>query len=257
MKAVILAGGFGTRISEETIKKPKPLIEIGEMPILWHIMKNLSMYGINDFIVLAGYKAYSIKEFFLNYYAHKSDLRINLANNNVDYLKNYAEDWVVTVVDTGLDTMTGGRLLRVTELLPADEPFLFTYGDGLANVDINSLVNSHMKSNKLATVTAVIPPARFGALEINVNNEVSSFREKPLGEVGRINGGFFVLQREVINYIQSDSTIWENEPLTQLVRDGELNAYVHDGFWQPMDTLREKIMLEKLWASGTAPWRNW
>lgn len=257
MLAVILAGGYGTRLSEETTKKPKPLVEIGHRPIIWHIMKNLNFQGFSRFIILAGYKAYSIKEYFLNYYAHQSDLQIDMKQNKITYLKSYSEDWVIEVIDTGLDTMTGGRLLHVHDSLPDNEPFLFTYGDGLADINITDLLTHHKNSGKLATVTAVYPPARFGALSINQNDEVVSFSEKPVEESGRINGGFFILQKEVIKYIQNSATIWENEPLSDLVNARELNAYPHNGFWQPMDTLREKIILENLWETGKAPWRNW
>lgn len=257
MLAVILAGGYGTRLSEETNLRPKPLVEIGERPILWHIMKNLNSQGFNRFIILAGYKAYSIKEYFLNYYAHQSDLRINVALNNVEYLRNYSEDWIIEIVDTGLDTMTGGRLLHVKDMLPESEPFLFTYGDGLADINISELLNQHNASNKLATVTAVYPPARFGSLSINEENEVTSFSEKPNEEISRINGGFFILQKEVTEFIRDASTVWEKEPLSELSTARQLNAYLHNGFWQPMDTLREKYLLEKLWKSNEAPWRNW
>lgn len=257
MLAVILAGGFGTRLSEETQKKPKPLVEIGDKPILWHIMKNLSTYGFKKFIILAGYKSYSIKEYFINYYLHRADVKISMSNNKIEYLHNYSENWDVSVIDTGLNTMTGGRLLRVKHLLPENEPFLFTYGDGLSDIDINALISSHKKSGKLATVTAVYPPARFGALEINDDGSVESFQEKPIAEMGRINGGFFILEKKSVEFISDDQTVWEESAISGLVREKQLNAYIHSGFWQPMDTLREKNKLEKLWSDKSAPWRNW
>lgn len=255
MKAVILAGGLGTRLSEETQLKPKPMIDIGGKPILWHIMKIFSSYGVNDFVICLGYKGYVIKEYFANYYLHMSDITFDMANNRTEIHQNNAEPWRVTLVDTGDKTMTGGRLKRVRKYL-GDEDFCFTYGDGVANVDIGKLVDFHRKHKKPATVTAVQPPGRYGALDMN-RNLVRGFLEKPQGDGGWVNGGFFVLSPQVIDRIDGDDMPWEAEPLTGLARDGELMAFEHEGFWQPMDTLREKNYLEELWESGKAPWKTW
>jgi len=255
MKCVILAGGLGTRISEETDVKPKPMVEIGGMPLLWHIMKIYSAQGVNDFIVCLGYKGYVIKEFFANYYLHMSDVTFNMRTNDMKIHHAHAEFWNVTLVDTGDESMTGGRLKRVREYL-GDEDFHFTYGDGLSNVDLVELQKTHEKSGRLATVTAVLPPGRYGALELN-GNAVKSFKEKPPSEDGWINGGYFMLSPRVIDYIAGDETIWEQEPLKKLAEENQLTANFHRGFWQPMDTLREKRMLEELWGSGDAPWKLW
>jgi glucose-1-phosphate cytidylyltransferase len=256
MKAVILAGGTGTRISEETHLKPKPMIEIGGKPILWHIMKEYSHYGVNDFIICCGYKGYVIKEYFANYFLHMSDVTFDMATNAMTVHQRHAEPWRVTLVDTGEATMTGGRLLRVRDYLAGEEAFFFTYGDGLADVDIKALAAYHQSRGTLATVTATVPPGRFGALVIQ-DGLVQSFREKLDGEAGMINGGFFVLSPKVIDYISGDATIWEREPMERLAADGQLSAFLHPGFWQPMDTLRDKLHLEELWASGKAPWKVW
>jgi glucose-1-phosphate cytidylyltransferase len=256
MKAVILAGGLGTRISEETHLKPKPMIEIGGKPILWHIMKLYSAHGINDFVVCCGYKGYIIKEYFANYFLHMSDVTFDMKNNEMQVHQRKAEPWRVTLVDTGEETLTGGRLKRVTDYVKDEEAFCFTYGDGVADVDIGELIAFHKQHNKLATVTAVQPPGRYGALNMN-KNMVKGFTEKPKGDGGWINGGFFVLSPECLNYVQNDQSSWEGEPLTKLASDGQLMAFEHAGFWQPMDTLREKNMLEDLWQSGKAPWKVW
>jgi glucose-1-phosphate cytidylyltransferase len=256
MQAVIFAGGLGTRISEETENRPKPMIEIGGMPILWHIMKIYSSYGINEFIVCCGYKGYVIKEFFFNYFMHMSDLTIDISNNKVEILDKKSEPWRVTLVDTGEHTMTGGRLKRIKKYIHGD--FCLTYGDGVANIDIRKLIDMHQASNRLATLTAVHPPGRFGALKIDSKtNLVSSFEEKPLGDGGLINGGFFVLHPKVIDFIKDDLTIWEREPLQDICALNELGAYRHEDFWHPMDTLRDKRYLEEIWASGQAPWKIW
>ena len=255
MKAVILAGGKGSRLSEETILKPKPLIEIGSKPILWHIMKIYSSYGINDFVICCGYKGYVIKEFFANYFLHTSDVTFNMKNNKMEVHSKRAEPWKVSLVDTGESTMTGGRLKRVSNYLN-DETFCFTYGDGLADINIKKLIDFHKQSKTKATLTAVQPPGRFGSLEFE-RGKVFSFQEKPKGDNSWINGGFFVLDPEVLDYIDNDSCIWEQNPLKNLAKDGHLAAYHHEGFWQPMDTLRDKNMLERLWASGSAPWKCW
>ncbi len=254
MKVVILAGGFGTRLSEETHLKPKPMVEIGGKPILWHIMKTYAHYGYTDFIVCLGYKGYIIKEYFANYFIHQSDLTINLKDNTVNILNSKAEPWNVTLIDTGANTMTGGRIKRIKSYLT--KPFMLTYGDGLSNVDIHLLVDQHQKSNALLTVTAVQPSGRFGALDIR-DNVVHSFLEKPKGDGSWINGGFFVCQPEVIEYIEDDQTIWERTPLENIARDEKLMAYEHVDFWQPMDTLRDKRELERLWNTGEAPWKVW
>ena len=254
MKAVILAGGLGTRISEETALRPKPMVEIGGKPVLWHIMKIYSSYGINEFIICLGYKGYVIKEYFANYFLHMSDVTFNVADNSMHVHQNTAEPWSVTLVDTGEKTMTGGRLKRVAKYL--DDDFCLTYGDGVANVDIQALINQHKTSGKLATMTATQPPGRFGALTFE-RGAVAGFQEKPNGDGGWINGGFFVLSPKVINYISDDETIWEKDPLEALASEGQLGAYRHSGFWQPMDTLRDKNHLEELWISGQAPWKIW
>lgn len=256
MKAVILAGGLGTRISEETSMRPKPMIEIGGKPILWHIMKMYSAHGINEFIICCGYKGYLIKEYFANYFLHMSDVTFDMANNKMEVHQKFAEPWRVTLVDTGESTMTGGRLKRVKEHLINEEAFCFTYGDGLSNVDVTGLISFHMKQKVRATLTSTVPPGRFGVLDIE-NEKVKSFREKPQGDGALINGGFFVLSPEVIDYINGDETIWERGPLERLVKEGELAAFQHTGFWQPMDTLRDKNYLEELWQSNNAPWKVW
>lgn len=255
MKAVILAGGLGTRLSEETSLRPKPMVEIGGKPILWHIMKIYSHYGINDFIICLGYKGYVIKEYFANYFLHMSDVTFDMAHNKMEVHQKYAEPWRVTLVDTGDETMTGGRLKRVVPHL-ANEDFCFTYGDGLANVNIEALIKLHQKEGRIATVTATQPPGRFGALEFE-DNKVLSFKEKPKGDGSWINGGFFVLSPQVLNYLKGDDTVWEQEPMKELTQDGKMSVYFHNDFWQPMDTLREKILLEDLWQSGKAPWKIW
>lgn len=255
MKAVILAGGLGTRLTEETTTKPKPMVEIGGKPILWHIMKIYSTYGINDFIICLGYKGYIIKEYFANYFLHTSDVTFDMVNNHMDIHQNYAEPWRVTLLDTGEKTMTGGRLKRIKPYLE-DEDFCFTYGDGVGNININQLIKFHKQQGTLATITATQPAGRFGALQLD-NKKVTGFQEKPQGDGTWINGGFFVLSPKVIDYIEGDDTIWERQPLESLAKDGEISAFMHDGFWQPMDTLRDKIHLEELWQSGKAPWKLW
>ncbi len=256
MKAVILAGGLGTRISEETHLKPKPMIEIGGMPILWHIMKLYSAHGINNFVVCCGYKGYVIKEYFANYFLHMSDVTFDMVSNEMQVHQKKAEPWRVTLVDTGEDTLTGGRLKRVQDYVKDEDAFCFTYGDGLADVDVSKLVAFHKSHKKLATVTAVQPPGRYGALSME-QSQVKGFIEKPKGDGGWINGGFFVLSPECLKYIDGDRSSWEGAPLAHLADDGQLMAFEHAGFWQPMDTLREKNMLEDLWQSGKAPWRVW
>ena len=257
MKAVILAGGLGTRISEESHTRPKPLIEIGGRPILWHIMKIYSSYGINDFVICLGYKGYLIKEYFNNYFLHMSDVTFDLAENSMSIHHQRAEPWKITLVDTGEHSMTGGRLKRVAHYLD-DDDFCFTYGDGVADIDIAALVASHKASDALATVTAVLPPGRYGALQLNAaTDRVDGFIEKPQGDGGYINGGFFVLSPKVISYIANDETPWEADPMRQLATDGQLRAYHHNGFWQPMDTLRDKNYLEGLISTGKAPWMTW
>ena len=256
MKAVILAGGLGTRISEETHLRPKPMIEIGDKPILWHIMKSYSVHGVNEFVICCGYKGYLIKEYFANYFLHTSDVTFDIAHNRMEVHEQKAEPWRVTLVDTGEDTMTGGRLRRVKEYLNDEEAFCFTYGDGLANVDITALIAFHKAHGKLATITAVFPPGRFGAL-VREGNTVRGFIEKPRGDGGWINGGFFVLSPKVLDYIATDHSHWELEPMAKLAAENELHAFEHNGFWQPMDTLREKNLLEDLWTSGEAPWKQW
>lgn len=256
MKAVILAGGLGTRLSEETVVKPKPMVEIGGKPILWHIMKMYSAHGINDFIICCGYKGYVIKEYFANYFLHMSDVTFHMAENRMEVHEKRAEPWNVTLVDTGDASMTGGRLKRVSEYVKDDEAFLFTYGDGVSDVDIKASIDFHKSHGKLATLTATYPPGRFGALDIQ-NNQILSFKEKPRGDGALINGGFFVLSPKVIDLIDNDATTWEQEPLMALAEQGQLMAYEHGGFWQPMDTLRDKNYLEELWQKGKAPWKVW
>ncbi len=256
MKAVILAGGLGTRLAEETSVKPKPMVEIGGRPVLWHIMKAYSAHGINDFVVCLGYKGYVIKEYFANYFLHMSDVTFDLAENRMEVCDRHCEPWRVTLVDTGEHTQTGGRLKRVSRYLDPGQPFCFTYGDGLSDVDVSKLVKFHKAQKRMATVTAVQPPGRFGALDIE-GKRITRFEEKPQGDGSWINGGFFVLQPEVLEYIKDDQTIWEREPMEKLAGDAQLSAYPHKGFWQPMDTLRDKNRLEELWQSGKAPWKHW
>ena len=256
MKAVILAGGLGTRISEETHLKPKPLIEIGGRPILWHIMKNYSAHGVNDFVICCGYKGYLIKEYFSNYFLHMSDVTFDMASNQMDVHQHKAEPWKVTLIDTGETTQTGGRLKRVADYIKNEDSFCFTYGDGVSDVNIRASIEFHESHGKLATVTAVLPPGRYGALE-RLGDKVTGFVEKPRGDGGVINGGFFVLSPKVLEYIDGDQSSWEGDPLAKLAQVGEMMAFEHQGFWQPMDTLREKTLLEELWASGRAPWKNW
>lgn len=256
MKVVILAGGFGTRLSEESHLKPKPMVEIGGKPILWHIMKIYSHFGYNEFIVCLGYKGYCIKEYFANYFLHQSDITFDFTNGNNQIVhENTAEPWKVTLIDTGLETMTGGRVKRIKKYV-GDEPFMLTYGDGVGDVDIVNLVTFHKRHGRLATVTSTQPSGRFGALKLAQDNQVETFQEKPDGDGGWINGGFFVMQPEVFDYIEDDSTILERAPLENLARDGQLMTFKHQGFWQPMDTLRDKNHLEELWAAG-APWNLW
>jgi len=257
MKAVLLAGGLGSRISEETAVRPKPMIEIGGQPVLWHIMNIYAHYGVADFVICLGYKGYIIKEYFANYVLHRSDVSIDLANGSLSYLgSNSLPPWKVTLIDTGPLTMTGGRLKRIRPYLPDDEPFCMTYGDGVADVNIKALVSFHRSHGLEATVTTVSPPSRYGVTVVE-NDRVVSFAEKPAGEQGRINGGFFVLQPQVLDRIAGDETIWESEPLESLAAAGQLAAYSHDGFWHPMDTLRDKNHLENLWETGSAPWKIW
>ena len=257
MKAVILAGGLGTRLSEETDLKPKPMIEIGGKPILWHIMKIYSVHGVNEFVICCGYKGYVIKEYFANYFLHQSDVTLCIKSNSMDVHQNNVEPWKVTLVDTGQNTMTGGRLRRVRNYLKDGEDFCFTYGDGVADVDITALIAFHKNHGKQATLTATRPPGRYGALKFGSNDMVVHFQEKPDGDGSWINGGFFVLNPSVIDRIEGDTSSWEGEALSSLARDGQLSAFKHDGFWQPMDTLREKTMLNDLWNSGNAPWKTW
>ena len=254
MRAVILAGGLGTRISEETLIKPKPMVEIGGKPILWHILKIYSHYGINEFIICCGYKGYVIKEYFANYFLHNSDVTFSLKSNTMEIHQAKVEPWKITLIDTGLETMTGGRLLRVSKYL--DTTFCFTYGDGLSDIDIGELLKFHKSHGKLVTMTSVKPPGRYGALEIK-NNIVTSFHEKPDGDGAWINGGFFVVNPKALDYIENDSTSWESSPLEKISSDRELMAFYHKGFWQPMDTLRDKNNLEKIWNSRSAPWKKW
>ncbi len=259
MQAVILAGGLGTRLSEETHLKPKPMVEIGGRPILWHILKIYSAYGINDFIICAGYKGYLIKEYFANYFLHMSDVTFDMSRNSMEVHHRKAEPWRVTVVDTGEDTMTGGRLARIRPFLH-DQPFCFTYGDGVANVDLGALIAFHQSNRPLVTLTAVQPPGRYGAIGFDTSNSnlINEFREKPEGDGSWINGGFFLVEPEAIDFVtEGDATIWERKPLSELAHLGKLAAYRHQGFWRPMDTLRDKIELETLWDSGKAPWKLW
>ncbi len=254
MKAVILAGGLGSRISEETNLIPKPMIQIGGKPILWHIMKSYSSYGVNEFIICCGYKGYIIKEYFANYFLHMADVTIDLNDNSVEVHNKLAEPWKITLVDTGEYTQTGGRLKRIAEFIKGD--FCMTYGDGLSSVNIGELISFHKSHKKIATMTAVKPPGRFGAIDLD-GSLIKSFIEKPRGDGGWINGGFFVLNSKALNYIDSDQTLWEKEPLERMSQEGEICAYFHEGFWQPMDTLREKNHLEALWESKNPPWKNW
>lgn len=257
MKCVILAGGLGTRISEETENKPKPMIEIGGMPVLWHILKMYSVHGINEFIICCGYKGYVIKEYFANYFLHQSDVTFDMLSNSMEVHQRFAEPWKVTLIDTGGGTMTGGRLKRVKQFLQNEDVFCFTYGDGVSDINISASIAFHRSHGKLATISAVYPPGRFGALEIRADKSVTSFQEKPRGDGGLINGGFFVLSPRVIDMIDGDLTTWEKEPLEKLAQSSELAAFEHLGFWQPMDTLRDKNYLEELWKSGKAPWKQW
>jgi glucose-1-phosphate cytidylyltransferase len=257
MKAVILAGGLGTRISEETNTKPKPMIEIGGRPILWHIMKMYSHHGINDFIICCGYKGYVIKEYFANYFLHMSNVTFDMCTNRMEVHEGNAEPWRVTLLDTGDDTMTGGRLKRIATYLQGEENFCFTYGDGVSDVNITDLIAFHRAHGLQATLTATYPPGRFGALDIDDDQRIVAFKEKPKGDGGMINGGFFVLSYKVIDLIKDDQTIWEREPLSVLAKSSQLSAFQHKGFWQPMDTLRDKTQLEELWQSGKAPWKVW
>lgn len=255
MKAVILAGGYGTRLSEETGVLPKPMVQIGGMPILWHILKIFSSYGINQFVICLGYKGYVIKEYFANYFMHMSDLTFNIKENKMQVHGHKAEPWIVTLIDTGEGTKTGGRLKRVREYLD-NEDFCFTYGDGVSDVDIGNLVRFHREQKTMATVTAVQPPGRFGALDLK-QNRIVKFIEKPQGDNTWVSGGFFVLSPQVLEYIDSDDTVWEKGPLERLASEGQLAAYKHQGFWKPMDTLRDKVLLEELWSTGKAPWKIW
>lgn len=255
MKAVILAGGFGTRISEESATRPKPMIEIGGKPILWHIMKIYSHHGIRDFVICLGYKGYVIKEYFANYFLHMSDVTFDMANNRMEVHQQYAEPWRVTLVDTGENTMTGGRVKRIRPFI-GEENFLLTYGDGVSDIDIAASIAFHESHGRLATLTAVQPPGRFGSLNLR-GEQIESFEEKPRGDGGFINGGFFVLSPGIFDYIDGDSTIWEREPMERLATDGQMMAFFHRGFWQPMDTLRDKLHLEDLWKEGRAPWKVW
>ena len=256
MKVVILAGGFGTRLTEETTLKPKPMVEIGGKPILWHIMKIYSHYGLNDFIICCVYKGYIIKEYFANYFLHQSDITFDINNNKMKIHQKRVEPWKVTLVDTGENTMTGGRIKRVKDYIGEDEDFCLTYGDGLANINVTELIRFHKSHRKAATLSSVFPPGRFGAVEIK-DSQVTRFSEKPSGDGALVNGGFFVLNKSCLDYIKGDSTIWEQEPLNTLAKNGELMSYKHKGFWQPMDTLRDKIYLEELWELNKAPWKLW
>jgi glucose-1-phosphate cytidylyltransferase len=257
MKAVLLAGGLGTRLTEETQLKPKPMVLIGGRPILWHIMKLYSAHGVNDFVICCGYMGYMIKEYFANYFLHMSDVTFDMSHNKMEVHHKKAEPWKVTLVDTGDKTMTGGRLKRVAEYVKNEEAFCFTYGDGLSDVHIAETIHFHRKHGRLATVTAVQPPGRYGAIECDAKNLITAFTEKPAGDGGLINGGFFVLSPKCLDYIRGDDTSWEGQSLTNLASRGEIMAYEHRGFWQPMDTLREKVHLEQLWESGEAPWKIW
>jgi glucose-1-phosphate cytidylyltransferase len=256
MKVLILAGGFGSRLSEETSLKPKPMVEIGGKPILWHIMKIYSYYGFNDFVILCGYKGYMIKSYFANYYRHMADMTVDVANNTIEYHKNHAEPWKVTLIDTGLDTMTGGRIKRALDYV-GNEQFMLTYGDGVANIDLSELLKFHKNHGKAITMTSVQPEGRFGALVINNEYKVTDFKEKQHGEGAWINAGFFVCNTDVFNYIAGDDTIFERQPLENLAKDGELFTFKHTGFWKPMDMLRDKNELEEMWRKGDAPWKIW
>jgi glucose-1-phosphate cytidylyltransferase len=256
MKAVILAGGLGTRISEETHLRPKPMIEVGGKPILWHILKMYSSHGVNEFIICCGYKGYVIKEYFANYFLHMSDVTFDMADNHMEVHQHKAEPWRVTLVDTGEDTLTGGRLKRVASYIEKEEAFCFTYGDGVSDLDIGASIAFHHKHGKLATVTAVQPPGRYGAINRD-GDQVTGFTEKPRGDGGVINGGFFVLSPKCLDFIDGDTSSWEGEPLVELAQSGQMMAFEHTGFWQPMDTLRDKNLLEDLWATGKAPWKTW
>jgi glucose-1-phosphate cytidylyltransferase len=256
MKAVILAGGLGTRLSEETTLRPKPMVTVGAKPILWHILKMYSAHGVNDFVICCGYMGYVIKEYFANYFLHMSDVTFDMRDNKMEIHSRRAEPWNVTLVDTGEHSMTGGRLLRVADYVRNDDAFFFTYGDGVGDVDIGETLRFHRQHGKYATLTATFPPGRFGAIEVKAGR-VNGFREKPKGDGATINGGFFVLSPKVLGYVEDDSTVWEHEPLNKLAQDGQLMAFEHTGFWQPMDTLRDKQLLEQLWAEGRAPWKVW
>lgn len=256
MKAVILAGGLGTRMTEETVNTPKPMVQIGGKPILWHIMKLYSYHGINEFIICCGYKGHLIKEYFANYYLHMSDITFNIQENKMEVHSERAEPWLVTLVDTGEETMTGGRLKRLKNYLKDQESFCFTYGDGVGNIDIKKAIKFHNDNKKMATITTVLPVGRFGAV-VTKDNMVTQFIEKPRGDGGRVNGGFFVLSPKILDYIEGDQTIWERAPMERLAKEGQMVAFEHEGFWQSMDTLRDKIYLEELWASGKAPWKIW
>ncbi|MFG6486793.1 glucose-1-phosphate cytidylyltransferase [Roseateles sp. BYS78W] len=256
MKAVILAGGLGTRLSEETSTRPKPMVEIGGKPILWHILKMYSHHGVNDFVICCGYKGYVIKEYFANYFLHMSDVTFDMRNNRMEVHHKRADPWNVTLVDTGDESMTGGRLSRVADYVRDEEAFCFTYGDGVSDIDIGASIAFHRQHGKAATLTATFPPGRFGALDIQ-GHQIKQFMEKPKGDGAMINGGFFVLSPRVLDYLEDDTTVWEQQPLQRLAADGQLMAYEHHGFWQPMDTLRDKTYLEELWASGKAPWKTW
>lgn len=256
MKAVILAGGLGTRLSEETITRPKPMVEIGGKPILWHILKMYSQHGVNDFVICCGYKGYLIKEYFANYFLHMSDVTFDMRSNRMEVHQKRAEPWNVTVVDTGDTAMTGGRLRQVAEYVRRDEAFCMTYGDGVSDVDISAAIEFHKSHGKAATLTATYPPGRFGALNLE-GQQVKQFMEKPKGDGALINGGFFVLSPTVLDYLESDTTVWEQQPLQRLAAEDQLMAFTHNGFWQPMDTLRDKTYLEELWAAGEAPWKTW
>jgi glucose-1-phosphate cytidylyltransferase len=256
MKAVIFAGGLGTRLSEETSVRPKPMVEVGGKPILWHIMKMYSHYGVHDFVICCGYKGYVIKEYFANYFLHMTDVTFDMRNNSMEVHHKRAEPWNVTLIDTGDETMTGGRLLRVADYVREEEAFCLTYGDGVSDVNIGAAIAFHREHGKAATLTATYPPGRFGALDIQ-GQQIKQFMEKPRGDGAMINGGFFVLSPRVLDYLKDDATVWEQQPLQGLADDGELMAFEHPGFWQPMDTLRDKTYLEELWASGNAPWKTW
>ena len=256
MKAVILAGGYGTRISEETDIRPKPMVDLGGKPVLWHILKLYSYHNINNFIICCGHKSYIIKEYFANYFLHMSDVTFDMKENNMEVHNKRAEPWKITLVDTGENSMTGGRIKRISEYVSEEEAFFLTYGDGLSDIDISKTFKYHQEHGKLATLTATYPPGRFGALDV-IEGQVSSFKEKPKGEGGRISAGFFVLSPKVMDYIEGDNTVWEQEPLNNLAAEGELMAYEHDGFFQPMDTLRDKQLLQSLWETDSAPWKKW